>query len=69
MSARACELDALTCDDPAGAFAHLLYLHGPEALGMVRFDMRDMDVDAVGRISFPRHRPPYFVLPDDREDW
>ena len=62
-------LDALTADDPAGAFAHLLWLHGPEALGIRQFDMRDLDVDAVGRMSFPKYRPPYCVLPEASETW
>lgn len=66
---RAHMLDVLTCKDPAGAFAHLLYLHGPEALGLGLFDMRDLDIDAVGRCSFPEHEPPYTVLPEASETW
>lgn len=66
-TSRAHELDVLTCDDPAGAFAHLLYLHGPEALGLRRLER--VHVDLAGHQSSPRNRPPYFVLPDEREDW
>ena len=66
---RSQRLDELTADDPAGAFAHLLWLHGPAALGIRTFTMRDIDIDPVGRVSFPHHDPPYAVLPEPSETW